>query len=235
MSGSDAPYHSSRGFALIVVLSALAILTLLFAISTRLSIAHIQRQNTELLIAERSFQNGEIVNAALVALASADRAHGLPDKVEVQVNGESVTVEVIDVGGLVDLNTADPRLLQATFEALGLGPDELARYRDWRRYGRRLLQVDDLIRITGSQGIDRRLLRRITTVHSGRRGVSEQDAPARLLEALSGRIALVDFASAPSGVNVALFVTDPSSSVIRYVGVAHAPLDLDTSRLLAVY
>lgn len=65
--------HASRssGFALIVVLSTLAILTLLFAISTRLSLAHIQTQETEVALAERHARNVALLRAVSAPLAEA--------------------------------------------------------------------------------------------------------------------------------------------------------------------
>lgn len=187
--------HTS-GFALIVVLSTLAILTLLFAISTRLSLAHIQTQETEVLLAERSALNVALLRASTAPLAEA-RASGT---YEVTVGDDTHTLRAVDVGGLVDLNTAQPPLLETYLTEIGLTNEEITRFRSWRQTSKRLLRIEDLIRVTAAQRADRALLLATATVHSGRTGVSLDDAPEVLRDLLQARWQ-DDWATAPSGVN----------------------------------
>jgi hypothetical protein len=206
----------TSGFALIVVLSTLAILTLLFAISTRLSLAHIQAQETELHIAERAALNKRLLHGVSGHLAEA-REGGT---YEITVDGQSYQLRVIDVGGLVDLNTASPPLLDAYLSALGMTQEEIARLRAWRQTSKRLLRVEDLIRVTGTTALDQSLLLQTATVHSGRPGVSLEDAPEALRDLIFARWDEA-WTSPRSGMNFSVGAGGSGGKVS--IGVAHVP------------
>lgn len=107
---------------------------------------------------------------------------------------------MVDVGGLVDLNSVAPALLGAYFEALGLDRGDLATFRTWRQQSRRLLNVSDLPRIIGKP-MDVALLQRTATVHSGRSGLALNEVPDALRGLLSTALDLEPFASPASGVS----------------------------------
>ncbi len=208
----------TSGFALIVVLSTLAILTLLFAISTRLSLAHIQNQETEVLLAERSVLNVTLLRAVGATLAETRESGTF----EVSVAEETYTLRAVDVGGLVDLNTAQPPLLEVYLTAIGLTNEEIARFRAWRQTSKRLLRIEDLIRVSGTETADRALLSATATVRSGRSGVSLEDAPEALQALLQTRWADA-WATAPSGANFRIEHISPTGPLP--VGVMHIQPD----------
>lgn len=158
------------------MLSTLSILTLLFAMATRLSLSHIQSQEMEIALAKRDVLHQALLGAAGEHLAQ----EAMTGAFEVVVGDKSYTLFAQDVGGLVDLNTSAPALLETYLSAIGLTAEEINQYRDWRKTPRRLLRVADLLRVTEAEGADLEVLLRTATVHSGRTGVSFVAMPEEL-------------------------------------------------------
>ncbi len=168
----------NRGFAIIVVLAALLILTALFAISSARSMAHIQTQNAEQYLAANNSQRVTLLRLATTIVPSdaVTGAISLPPPFHTQ------TLRLQDVGGFIDLNTASPEILEKLFRHLRFPNDAQSKFRSWRREGQRLMRVDDLIRITSADPALRVELAQVATVFSGRRGIAIEHAPAKVLE-----------------------------------------------------
>ncbi len=129
-----------------------------------------------MILAERSALNVTLLRAVRGPLESGP--------VEVTVGGEVHELRVTDVGGLVDLNTAQPPLLDAYLGAIGLTELEIARFRTWRQTSKRLLRIEDLLRVSEAVEADWALLMATATVYSGRPGVSLEDAPEAVRKVL---------------------------------------------------
>ena len=169
-----------QGFALVVVLFSLAILTLLFSAASTRTLASLQFSAAEVVAATRAADRVEVLDA-LVTL-------GRPEGDRLEWDGRAVRLQ--STGGLVDLNTGGPELLERLLVGYGLSAparaDALQSYRTWRRTGFRLQRVSDFARVAGLDpdtlpGIDR-----LATVHSGRATLSPEQAPLALLEHLTG-------------------------------------------------
>ena len=222
------PKSRRRGFALIVVLSSLAILTIIFAVASSRTMSRLLDGATERMLAQRGATNRELLQLAL-QLKSTTQGR---DKTEftVSLNGQDYTLFLQDVGGLIDLNTAAPDMLERVVEAFDLGPDAMADYIAWRRSGRRLLRAGDFLRVTGA-GQDRLAeLQAIATVHSGRRGIAPDVAAAGVL-ALLGEDPPPAWLSPPSGVNYAVVLRGERT---RRIGVVHVGQGVGDGRVLVV-
>lgn len=200
MSYSNSASEQS-GYALLVVLSALAILTALYAISSRLSLSASLRGGSEVRLAENGFENMETL---LAAIQNLDKGNSLAGQAVVSVNGSDKAINIVDVGGLVDLNSASPQLIDTLFRHLDMEHDAAERFREWRRTPYRLQRISDLKWIAGATPQTIALMKTVATVHSGRRGVNLENAPNSLVELL-GEATLTQFATAPSGSNYAVF------------------------------
>lgn len=195
--------HRERhsGFALLVVLSTLAILTLLFAVSTRLSLAHIQGQGTERHLAEKSALRNELLTRMTHQFGALAEA----GQFTISMSDEDYLIQVVNAGGLIDLNTANPRLLDAYLEGIGLKNENIKKFRDWRQSSKRLLRITDLQRVSGATDIDFATLRQTATVVSGRSGISPSDAPEMLTDLLASSWR-DEWASAASSSNFEVFL-----------------------------
>lgn len=169
-----------QGFALVVVLFSLAILTLLFSAASTRSLASLQFSAAEVVASSREQARIEVLDA-LVAL-------GRPEGDVLVWNGRTFRLQ--SAGGLVDLNTAAPELLERLLNGYGLDAtaraDALQSYRTWRRTGFRLQRVSDFVRVSGLNGVDLPGLATLATVHSGRASLSGEQAPLELLRHLTG-------------------------------------------------
>ena len=157
------------GFALIIVLMGLLTITALMTV-----IMQTLHGTTLRAATDRDLVSANAVNADLIRIALAAKAMD-PD-LEVLSVGD-VTLRMIDVGGLIDLNTGTPGLIELLIEEFGGGPEEMVAYRTWRREGRRLARVEDFARVTGLKSIDITYLKGVSTVHSGRLGIAPDIAP----------------------------------------------------------
>ncbi len=162
--------------------------------------AHIQSQRSGEILAERAALNVSLLRAAADHLAEA-RESGAFD---VSIGGQTYRLRAVDTGGLIDLNTAAPPLLEAYLTAMGLTDAEIRRFRDWRRGSKRLLRIGDLIRVSGAQSIDWEQFLRTATVYSGRSGAARDEMPDELWEMLE-RSWQQEWETAASGVNFEVF------------------------------
>jgi len=176
--------NARSGFALIVVLFSLTVLALIFGTASTRTITHIQRTQTERLLAERFEERTALAELILLQEPQVLAEPGSQVRQLLQARG----LVLQPATGLVDLNTASPALLQLLLESYNL-PDETIRsalqgYRDWRREGRKLLRVSDFGRLAG---LDLEALPDFydfTTVFSGRTGIAAEQAPLELLRHL---------------------------------------------------
>ena len=146
------------------------------------------------------------------------------------LGGETHRLQVRDVGGFVDLNTAQPYLLDQYLSEIGLTSAEIEQFRTWRQTSKRLLRIEDLIRVTDAQDADRSLLLATATVYSGRRGVAMDQAPEALKDILDP-LWNEAWATAPSGANFAVMRTDGLGAL--RLGVIHIRPEGDGKIILA--
>ena len=169
-----------HGFALVLVLFSLAILTLLFSAASTRTLASLQFNAAEVVAADRLATQIEVLDALTL--------QGRPEGDRLTWAGRTVRLQ--STGGLVDLNTAAPELLDRLLTGYGLSATErasaLEAYRTWRRKSYRLQRVSDFARIAGLDPARLPRLKALATVHSARATLSGEQAPTRLLEHLTG-------------------------------------------------
>ena len=216
MTATTVPNARKGGFALIVVLFALAILALLFATAQRNTMAALGFAEAERAVITRLHNRA----VALDALITSGRPEG--DVLRWEIGSEQSLFRLQSTGGLVDLNAASPVLMELFLRGFDLSDlavsDALSAYRSWRREGRRLNRVADFERIVE---LELPGLKALATVHSGRTGISEDQAPLPLLEHLAGRVG--DRAGLIEGLPPAIF--GPATTV------SFAVLDEDGTRI----
>lgn len=212
------------GFAMIVVLASLLILTTLFAIATFRSMTHIQVQTAERHLATRHAHDAVI----LQILRDMRPDDMMQDSLQLPPPFDDMPLRAQDVGGLIDLNTAAPELLHALFDVLDFPPDAVGDFRQWRREGRRLNRLDDIIRITGADILLLDELDKVATVFSGRRGIAPMTAPLQvrtILDVAAGGDP-DSLTSPPSGTNFAIYRGG------MFIGVVSLGGPKDQSRIL---
>lgn len=218
-----------KGFALVVVLISLLILTALFTAASQRSLARLREDAGEALLLRRAAARAEVLELLLELPAEA-LPHGplaLPD-------GRIVRLQ--DCGGLIDLNTASPALLAQMAQRLDLPETALARLRDWRRSGLRLQRVADFARIGGLTEDEALAVARVATVYSGRPGIAPDAAPPEVLEIVTAPGGAVPeaFQSAPSGENFHVFLLG-GERLAGVIGAVHLPPDRLNRRALALW
>ena len=199
-----------RGFALIVVLSTLSIIALLFAIASSRVVSRLSENRTDGLVAEDAFARASLLGLAAQVYSDRQTPLGRDTLLPVRWRGEHSYLHLQDAGGLVDLNTALPVLLERLAEAMDVSSAQLEEYRRWRKTPLRLQRVSDFVRVTGGDALLNRPLFSIATVFSGRQGIAMEFAPQSMLGILSGstdgkagviRGLPSDWATPPSGTN----------------------------------
>ena len=90
-----------EGFAIVVVLASLLILTTLFAIASQRSMAHVQNQGAERQLAQRQADNAAI----LTILRNLTSEDFLGETIILPEPFDGTSLRLQDVGGLIDLNT----------------------------------------------------------------------------------------------------------------------------------
>lgn len=166
------PTRRRAGFALIVVLGGLAVLTSLFTLSSQALITQGLNDRATRILAQRPYETAERMDLVL-ALG--------PDKAV-----KTAQFRLVDVGGLIDLNTADPRLIARLIQDLGLPPTAMEHYRNWRRQALRFQRLEDFLRVVGAPATDLPKLYSRATVHSFRRGIAPDIAPDPVLKLVTG-------------------------------------------------
>ncbi|WP_284165983.1 hypothetical protein [Frigidibacter sp. SD6-1] len=133
-----------------------------------------------------------------------------------------------DVGGLIDLNTANPDLLSRLADDLKVSHDGMRDLREWRRLSLRLLSLQDFVRLTGAAPDSLERLRSAATVHSGRPGIDIASASLSALEIATGSSGTDEelrrhvpsvFSSQPTGTIFDVYLAaDDGSSFAAYLG-----------------
>lgn len=147
---------SERGLALVIVLWALVLLSIVAAsvIGLGLNEARLTHNLKDEARAEALADAG-IYHAILVLLDSRARLKWRVDGAPYQITfaDTAITVSIQDERGRIDLNTANDALLAGLFESAGLSPDAAQtmtdRIADWRSPG-------DLKRLNGAKAEDYR-------------------------------------------------------------------------------
>ena len=122
-----ARHHRERGIILIVVLLAVAIMSVMVVAVTALTRAGIGNEGLEQrrLASHFALRSG-IEAAKAQILATPEEKRGLLDGEETSVdlgNGVSATFTLRDAAGYVDLNRSDPKLIEAVARFSGLGKE----------------------------------------------------------------------------------------------------------------
>lgn len=146
-----------------IVLFGLSVVTALYAISSTLTVSTAVRNSVDLKLATAASERVSMVNAALAALPDLD-----PVTDVATIHG---SVEMREVSGLIDLNTASRPLLETFFSQAEISSEEANRFFRWRSSGLRLLRIEDLFRIL-ERPHNIPNLHRLVTVYSGLQGVS---------------------------------------------------------------
>ncbi len=182
MQGCPREKQRQAGFALVVVLFSLIVLTTLFAVSQQRVLAHNQSAMAErdLLVRE---QHRRSILAVALAMKTADPSL---TGFEITIGADPVSARFVDVAGLIDINTASPVLIELLVSELDLAPETLENYRRWRRDGQRFSATPDFLRVLGADPARRAELSRLATAFSGRPGVALAHAPERLAARLRG-------------------------------------------------
>lgn len=219
---------TNRGFALIVVLFALLILTALFATAQNIALSQLQLKASENTLIVRGHENNSILELA-IDWRLRTQAENL-DSFFVEFETGPAEVIFQDVGGLIDLNTASPDLLSKLAEYLGIDRTGLSAYRDWRRTPHRLLRISDFARVTNSEATPSANLSTLATVHSGRPGFAQDVATSDVLKVVGGTPE--SFQSAQSGVNFLVLIRHENKTA-KGIGTIHLGPSKTQSRILA--
>ncbi|WP_208353366.1 hypothetical protein [Pseudaestuariivita rosea] len=216
---SQTPWKAKNraGFALVTVLFSLAVLTVLLAVASERTMTRLQEASLDRQVALTGHTNRDTLRLSMALLTNNQ-----PPATE--------DIRFQDVGGLIDLNTASPDLLELLFDDLTETSADrdaaLRAYRDWRRLGRRLIRVEDLPRITGLPWQVTTRLHQIATVQSGRTGIAPDVAPLAVLELVTSQTGTRDqlselvapaFSTPPSNANYVIYRDG------RLIGAVHAP------------
>ena len=217
--------QKQRGLALVIVLWVIVLLSVM-------ATSHSSNVHTMTRLAARQLEFAQLqvtansgVQRAILELLNSGSLDPWPvngDVRKVTINNEAVSIAIRTSTGLLDLNSATPRLLSALLDVSGADPDSKAALvgaiLDWR-------DTDDLTRLHGAEannypsrqsgwtirngpflavdelryvlGMTNQYFQRIAplvTVYSGHPGVNLEFAPAELVRALTGeRVNSVDY------------------------------------------
>ena len=225
MTRDEQHLNARRGFALITVLFSLAVLTILFSTASVRSVNHLRNAAVDVRLAIENTQRMDVLRLA-ARHANADGENAFT----AVIGDVEWTIQLKDVGGLIDLNTAAPELLERLILDLGgdamIATEALNRYQDWRRDGGRLARTSHFLRVTGLVQEHRERLRQVATVYSGRRGIAPEVAPIEVLRIVTCRdedrpylVGLVEagLISAKSGGNFVVRATGTRETVLGNV------------------
>jgi len=222
------PLRRSRGVALLMVLWLIVLMSVLAVGVVRVVGAETRSLATHLnRAAVRAAAEAGVNRAILELLAPVPRWLTDGTTQSFEFGGHTMLVSIRSTGGLVDLNRADERLIDAVLRLAALSDADrgqlVAAVLDWR-------DTDDFVRLNGAEAADYafaglgwgprngpfksieelRYVRGMTmvtyravapllTVHSGRSGVELEYAPPVLVEVLTGQKMIADEVTAPHG------------------------------------
>lgn len=233
----------NRGFALIVVLGTLSIIALLFAIAGTRVLARMSGTDTEMTLARTSHETRALLELTLALYEAGDGQVPTDVPLALELDDGPVVLRLQDVGGLIDLNTAAPELLDRLAAQIGLDPGALEAYRTWRRTPHRLQSTADFSRAATVDPALALRLQGVATVFSGRRGIAPEVAPEAVLELLSDRpgpretlvSALpADWITGPSGANFEVIVM-PVDKPPRSLGTIGLGTGAAKGRILEIH
>ncbi len=219
-----------------MVLGGLAVLTAVFAVSTSLSLSRLQVRRADYVLSLTQQTYRDILQQVIWKCAEAP----CPSTMTFTQMGGGYTVTLVDVGGLIDLNTVSPALLERLYDDLGIDAAQAKRFRDWRRMPHRLLRVSDFARLTGLPMEQWERLGQVATVYSGRTGIAPDVAPLAVLQIAAGPDGSLDtlkesvppeFRTAPSGTNFQVLV-DRAGQRLVLIGAVHLPAGSNAGRVL---
>ncbi|MEM1159403.1 MAG: hypothetical protein AAGJ28_00580 [Pseudomonadota bacterium] len=175
------------GFSLLTVLFGLSVVAVLITASLHRMASHHKVTGYQLRAhAEDAVWAGALQVGGELALASLlEGAPPLEGARVVRVDTASVEIAIRDAGGLVDVNTAAPDLLQRLFEG-NAAQANLQQAIAGRQLEQRFHSVADFLRAIDLDPEDAGGVHAFLTVHSGRVGIHAEAAPAALLERLIG-------------------------------------------------
>ncbi|WP_133840735.1 hypothetical protein [Pelagimonas phthalicica] len=155
------------------------------------------------------------------------------DKIELPFLGDQASLWLQDVGGLIDLNSAAPDLLNLLAREFSVSEDAMERFRQWRRTPHRLQSVTDFARVAE---IDPEIVEGLdpfATVYSGRFGVAIEEAPIALQSALRREAWPLPepWATQPSGQVFKVFL-QPSGKTARAIGTIKLRSEEQPERVL---
>ncbi|WP_214569024.1 hypothetical protein [Aliiroseovarius lamellibrachiae] len=179
--------RNNRGFALIVVLSMLSVITFLVAGTTTRVVSRATDIDTEKRIMRTAHETAALLSFAIAAFGSSPKQIPPSQKVTVPWQDDYAELRLQDVAGLIDLNTADTALVETFVSAMGLPSSVIDTLQVRRSNSQRLESVGELPRVVGMPIEDMNAIAMFATVHSGRRGLALDVTPEDLIEALGGR------------------------------------------------
>lgn len=188
------------------------VLTSLFAITQSRNIASMETLAVEHSLLEHDQWQSDVLNAALAFRTAQPRTASF------ELSG--IEVSLRDVGGLVDLNTATPELLQRLAQGLGITEMQMASFRTWRRMPHRTLSQNDFARVTQLSHEQFTLLDRLTTVFSGRSGISIDNTSEELVTVLGHTHGSLptNMQSEPTGTTFVVYALGGHNSTLVAIG-----------------
>ncbi len=206
-----------HGFALIVVLAGLAVLTTLFSLTSKTVIRHGLDQRGNVLLAQRQAET----------IATLDRILALGPETAQALPG----FHLQDVAGYIDLNTADKTLIEKILADLNLPGTAMVSFTNWRRNTNRFVRLEDFLRIVGAPATALPRLQQLATVHSFRQGIATDIAPDTVLHIVTGlptaptnvmrnRVP-AELTTSPTGDHFRVW--DTTSTPARPLGVVYLP------------
>ncbi|MCU0826017.1 MAG: hypothetical protein MUE52_01075 [Tabrizicola sp.] len=152
-------------------------MTALFATAQQQTLGYLGQIEAERRALVRMDSQRQAIDLAVVLLMM------FPDQREFAFPDDSGrTLLLQDVGGLIDLNTAHPDLLDRLAVAIRVPKGGMERLRSWRRTGLRLLDLNDFVRLTGLPWQQASRLPFLATVSSGRFGIDPDTSPQGVLD-----------------------------------------------------
>jgi len=169
------------GFALIVVLFSLSVITLLLTMSQGQMLRNVETLAAQQVIAGKPNQVRSILQAHVL------RFDPRQPQGSVSFGGGTYDINLQNVGGLIDVNSAPTELVELMVRSLELADTEAALS---KIMGRRQINApfQSLSEVASDIGVDAAQLIDIATVYSGRPGLDPRHVSDAVEELLSGGV-----------------------------------------------
>ena len=194
----------TKGYALITVLFILSIIALLYAITQSRNLEHAIRLASETQLSKNLQSDDAILDFVSVHLKNTD-----PKDVDcssmklTQVIGQKIHCQ--NLAGLVDVNTANQKIVVALIEYLGGGDETQANYLKFRQSGRKFLRNADFKNIV-FDGTDIDNLDKLITTQSGLQKVNPNLLLSDLGKFLIDRVESSNFQNDLFSARIAVFL-----------------------------